>query len=334
MEPPPKQDSLSEDIAKLNITEEEIEEERLKCEVLETERLERERGQREKLEAEDRWRDVFLSTPTKPIWQQSSHLRSHTTKILSISPFEDLPEPETLGLFKQFCSHPTPLHCVITEETIFFPQSGGQPGDIGSMTQPGSSSIFTILQVRNTTSKCVIHLGTLSDPETFFETGEEVSQEIDGEARQLNSIYHTAGHILNDAVLQLNADLGITEHGVSKAHFFPSGSYVEFNGLIASAQKDVIQNKVDELAAQKRKVLTHWWNGEELQEKQLFGLDRFSPLGKGEKTRVTCIEGLSAWACCGTHVRDTREVGRIIVRGLRRRNGKTSVGYKVEVSSS
>jgi Ser-tRNA(Ala) deacylase AlaX len=202
------------------------------------------------------------------------------------------------------------------------------------MTQLGTRSVFYVLQVRSTTARCVIHLGTFSDPEIFFRVGGEVRQEIDGEARLLNSVYHTAGQILNDAILQLNAELGIEKHAVSKAHFFPSGSYVEFSGLIAASQKDTIQNEVDMLVAKKLKVLTYWWSEEELREKRPFGLDRFLASGEeGENTRVTCIKGLSAWACCGTHVGDTGEVGRIVIRGLRRRNGKTSVGYKVEPKS-
>jgi Ser-tRNA(Ala) deacylase AlaX len=249
------------------------------------------------------------------------------TVVTSVTPLPCLPEAEKIGLFKQFCTDPTEWYCVITKQSIFFPQSGGQPSDLGAMA--GCGSIFKVMQVRSTPTQCIIHLGTFSGPDHFV-SSVEVVQEIDSERRTLNSVYHTAGHVLNDAVLQLNNGLGIEGHGVSKAHFFPSGSYVEFDGLIASSKKGSIQEKVDELLNSNLKVLTKWWNAEELVAKKAFGLDRYSvPEYEGERTRVTVIDGLSAWACCGTHVEFTGDVGRIIVGGFRRRHGKTSVGYKV-----
>jgi hypothetical protein len=93
------------------------------------------------------------------------------TDVFSVTPFLCLPVAEKNGLFKQFCTDPAELYCVITEGMILF-----------------TSEI-------------------------------KVLQQIESERRTLNSVYHTAGDILNDAVLQLNDELGIEEHGISKAHF-------------------------------------------------------------------------------------------------------------------
>lgn len=141
-------------------------------------------------------------------------------------------------------------------------------------------------------------------------------------------MYHTAGHILYDAVLSLNHVLQIDE-GVSKAHFFPTGSYVEFNGLIENTHRAAIQVEIGELVAKRSNILTYMWDAEN-SEKTPLGLDRIGVDVLEDDVRVTMIEGGNPWACCGTHVDDTGAVeGIVLSKKFRRSNGKTSIGYKV-----
>jgi Ser-tRNA(Ala) deacylase AlaX len=277
-----------------------------------------------------------------------------------MSRLEEMPEAE---FFKKYLDNPATVYCIITEETIFYPQSGGQPrfvallcpkfypgilvcvlngkqpnahsfvlnSDIGTMTSISSSdAIFKVLHAKTLPSKCVIHLGTFTSSEapSMFIAGEAVRQDIDDVTRNLNSVYHTAGHILYDAVLSLD-DILQVEEGVSKAHFFPTGSYVEFNGLIENAHRAAIQAKVEELVAKQSKILSYMWNAES-PEKIPLGLERMSADALEEDVRVTMIEGGYPWACCGTHVDGTGSVeGIVLSKKFRRSNGKTSIGYKV-----
>lgn len=245
-----------------------------------------------------------------------------------MQPFNALPAAEQ-ALFKQHLSAAASAYIVVTSSTIFYPQGGGQPSDVGFMESlvPGGAS-FQVLSVRNGPQKRTLHLGTFSPSpsSTTFATGEMVKQVIDGQKRDLYSRLHTAGHIIGVAVHELSAQ--IPDVVDTKAQHYPEAAYVEFRGTIDGKHLEAIQAKTDELVDRKLKIKLHWWDEPELREKCKAVLEGFV-IPEGEKARAVEIEGVGAYPCGGTHVLDSGGVGKIVVSKIKRSKGISRISYSV-----
>ena len=85
----------------------------------------------------------------------------------------------------------------------------------------------------------VLHFGRFADGASAFQPGDEVTQTIDSEKRELYSRYHTAGHVLGAAVRHLVMD-EVANFDELKASHFPDSAACEFQGLIEGKWKDPI----------------------------------------------------------------------------------------------
>ncbi|KAH8594727.1 Threonyl/alanyl tRNA synthetase [Bisporella sp. PMI_857] len=269
------------------------------------------------------------SGKTAHTYQHQGHLRTHTTKISSIQLIEALPDGER-ALYKNDLSPvPSPqIYAIVTESSIFYPQGGGQPSDVGTFKSASGDTTFNVLIARNAPDrKRILHFGHYaSEEERKFEAGNTAHQEIDSKKRLLYSRIHTAGHILGLAVGRL-PDL-IPDVVDTKAQHYPESAWVEFKGLIDGKHQAAIQEQADKLVAEKRRVLLHWWHMDELHEKCAAVLDGFS-VPEGEKARAVEIEGVGAYPCGGTHVHESSEVGKIVVGRIKRKKGMTTISYSV-----
>ncbi|KAF4994245.1 hypothetical protein FDECE_13184 [Fusarium decemcellulare] len=257
-------------------------------------------------------------------FQRDGKLSSLQTKLIEVKSFNSL-EQENRDLFKQG----TDEDCaVITEQTIFHPQGGGQPSDVGKITgQDGV--VFTVEAARMDAigNGQVLHFGRFNSPGESFSQGQGVNQEIDVEKRLLYSRYHTAGHVLGSAVSHLLRDK-IEGFDELKASHFPDSASCEFQGLIEGKWKESIQKQVDVFIAAKMPVEIDWWDEEEFRKN---GLERLTPdasfVAPGEKFRVVKIVGAEVYPCGGTHVDTTDLCGDTAVKKISRSKGKSKVSY-------
>lgn len=225
------------------------------------------------------------------------------------------------ALFKQASEED---HVVITEETIFYAQGGGQPSDSGTMTSD-SGALFNVTCVRNASEGRILHLGSFATSSTFSQS-ETVHQAIDGVRRDTNSRIHTAGHIVGLAVRHLSTSIpGVTE---LKAQHYPDSAFVEFQGLIDGKHKDAIQAKADEFVRQALPVKVYWWKADELREKCAVVPENVI-IPDGELVRAVDIEGAGAYPCGGTHVPDTSAVGKVQIKKISRQKGISKISYIV-----
>lgn len=252
------------------------------------------------------------------------------TVVTAIHPFSSLEEANRL-LFKQGSDQD---HVVVTEKTIFHPQGGGQPSDVGSMTGP-SGQIFDVQAVRMDAVRDgqVLHFGrfttTTPTSSSVFQPGETVEQAIDVEKRLLYSRLHTAGHVLGAAVRHL-VEKEVEGFDELKASHFPDSAACEFAGLIEAKWKDPIQKKVDAYLAAKMPVEIEWWDEDDFRKN---GLERLIPdrslAPPGEKFRVVNIIGAEVYPCGGTHVDTTDLCGETKVKKISRSKGQSRVSYTV-----
>ena len=120
-------------------------------------------------------------------------------------------------------------HVIATQDTIFHPQGGGQPSDIGQIVSEDSSLSFNVKLVRKAANE-IFHLGSFDTPSKMQEHS-AVIQQLDASTRDLHSRYHTAGHIIGLAVKSLSDTIGKVSE--LKANHAPGMAFVEFRGLIS-----------------------------------------------------------------------------------------------------
>lgn len=270
-----------------------------------------------------------MSARTKLVYQHSGELRQYISKIIQISPVSALPEADR-SLIKDPSDQD---HAVITDETIFYVQGGGQPTDTGFITSTGAEGPKTTFEVNSVrhpgTGGQVLHFGRFNPEGTTFSIGEEIKQTIDAEKRDLYSRLHTAGHILGFAINALSREGVLPPLTESKASHYPDSAAVEFGGLIDGKFKQAIQDKTDEFVQSAKAIWIHWWPMEEMMEK-CTGVTADFELPEGEVMgRVVEMEGMGSYPCGGTHVGDCSQVGKIEVRKISRSKGTSRVSYRV-----
>ncbi|KAI5208712.1 ThrRS/AlaRS common domain-containing protein [Aureobasidium subglaciale] len=255
----------------------------------------------------------------------NAKLYSLATAIRSIRSATSLDE-ENRSLFKQATDDD---HVVITEQTIFHPQGGGQPSDVGVMKT--SNSVFNVSAVRMdvVSNGQVLHFGRFESGHNVFAEGETVTQDIDVEKRLLYSRLHTAGHVLGAATRKL-LEKEIEGFDELKASHFPDAASCEFQGSIEGKWKDAIQKKVDEYIDGDLPVEIEWWSEDDFKKNGLERLITDNPnVAAGEKFRVVKIVGADTYPCGGTHVDSTLACGKTTVRKISRSKGTSRVSYAV-----
>lgn len=254
------------------------------------------------------------------------------TVVTAVHAFSAIDEANRL-LFKQGSdAH----HVVVTEKTIFHPQGGGQPSDVGAMTGP-AGAVFDVQAVRMDAvhDGQVLHFGRFGgsggapSAAPSFQPGEAVEQAIDADKRVLYSRLHTAGHVLGAAVRHL-LEREVEGFDELKASHFPDSAACEFAGAIEGRWREPIQRKVDEYVAAAMPVEIDWWDEDDFRR---HGLERLIPdrslAPPGEKFRVVNIVGAEAYPCGGTHVDTTDLCGETKVKKISRSKGQSRVSYTV-----
>ncbi|KAH6896021.1 alanyl-tRNA synthetase [Thelonectria olida] len=264
-------------------------------------------------------------------FQHDAKLYKLETKVLSVRPFNDLEEANR-QLFKDGDED---AYVIVIERTIFHPQGGGQPSDVGTITAPGISFDVVSARMDLVRDGQVLHFGRFksvaeSEARATLNQGDAVELAIDVEKRLLFSRFHTAGHVLGSAIRHL-LEKEIEGFDELKASHFPDSASCEFQGLIEGRYKAPIQARVDEYVAAKMPVEVDWWDEDDFRS---HGLERLIPdrslAPPGEKFRVVHIVGAEVYPCGGTHVDTTDLCGETTVRKISRSKGTSRVSYTVK----
>lgn len=280
---------------------------------------------------------------TIALYQKDGSLTTHTTTLSSLDPLSTFPE-ETQSLFKAVPEDAGEAFLLTSPSTIFHAQGGGQPSDTGTITlkdNEGKETQYTVHQVRkDSPSNAILHLVTpVSPPTSQIKPTPDTpcEQAIDVAKRTLHSRLHTGGHALGLAITLLSRS-GVLPSALKdgKASHYPNGAaFVECvntdgKAVITGDKKDAIQAKVDELVKQDHHVGIEVLGWEEAGRRCIGGVDGVAVGEEDEEgVRVVEIGGLGCYACGGTHVGRLGELGRVVVRSIKRQKGVSKVGYDV-----
>ena len=180
------------------------------------------------------------------------------------------------------------------EDTIFYPRSGGQPCDHGTINDVAVEEVVKrdgrILHKVNGT----------------FGVGETVHCKIDWERRYTFMRYHTAAHILS-AVIHKETGALITGNQISLDKTRIDFNLPEFDkAKIAEWEK-----RANEIISEGHEVKTSVLPREEaFKIPDLVKLKKLLPESIKD-IRIVEIVGVDIQACGGTHVKNTKEIGGI-----------------------
>ena len=192
---------------------------------------------------------------------------------------------------------------IVLDRTVFYANSGGQPGDTGALTLPDGNKAEIVDTIYTDKSKTEIaHI--LAPDATRPNIGDTVAITIDWDKRYARMRMHTALHLLS-AVLPYP----VTGGSVGEAE-----SRLDFDIPEAGLDKDAITARLAEMIAADAAVTSRWITDAELEANP--GLVKTMsvkpPMGTG-RVRLIEIAGLDLQPCGGTHVRSTAEIGAVRV---------------------
>ena len=188
----------------------------------------------------------------------------------------------------------------VLSRTAFFPESGGQPSDTGSIS---GVEVFDV-QIENGE---IVHYTALP-----LTAGEAVCCEIDFERRFVFMQNHTAEHIVSGLVF---AEYGFDNIGF---HLNESEVTFDFNGFFTAEQLAKLELEANRRVWRDLGVKTYRPGALELKKINYRAKD-----GIEGDVRIVEIEDTDVCACCAPHVKSTGEIGIIKFLGTEKQHGGT-----------
>jgi alanyl-tRNA synthetase len=219
---------------------------------------------------------------------------------------------------------------VITAETPFYAESGGQVGDRGWLTTAGGARV-EVLDTRKLSPSVIVHRGVVR--QGAIGVGDRVRLAIDAARREATRLNHSATHLVHAA---LRARLG--------AHVKQAGSLVEPDRLrfdfnhhkpMSADEQRAVEDDVNDWVRANVEV-----TGEEMAYDDAIKAGALAFFGDkyGDRVRVVRMGGFSTELCGGTHVARTGDIGFVrlegesgVAAGVRRLEAATGQGALAEV---
>ncbi len=189
---------------------------------------------------------------------------------------------------------------ILTETTPFYGESGGQAGDIGSISADGLK--VDIIETRKPLPELIVHVGKVT--EGALEIGQDVQLTVDSAARQATALNHTATHILHAVLVEVLGD-HVKQAGSLVA---PDRLRFDFSHYTAISHDELkrIETEVNRRIRENRSVETREMSAEEAiaaGATALFG-EKY-----GERVRVVNMGDFSMELCGGTHTSAAGDIG-------------------------
>nr|WP_312798406.1 alanyl-tRNA editing protein [Tianweitania sp.] len=192
---------------------------------------------------------------------------------------------------------------IVLDRTIFYATSGGQPGDIGSLTRDDGTVVPIATTVTGETKEDIIHVPAEGAPE--LSVGDHVHLAIDMERRLKLMRMHTACHLLTT----------FCQFPVTGAAVSVDDSRVDFDMQGETITKEEATDKLMALVRADHPVFIRMIGEDELAANpSLVKSKNVRPRTGTGQIRLVCIGEdamVDSQPCGGTHVRSTGEIGEI-----------------------
>lgn len=208
---------------------------------------------------------------TKRLYDEDSHRKEFKAKVLEVIREED-------------------EVCLVLDQTVFFPEGGGQRSDIGRI---GGEEVIDVQEKGG-----VIYHKIKGD--TSFAKGDEVNGEIDWDYRFFNMQQHSGEHIVSGLIC---GKFGYDNVGF---HVGSEAVTMDFNGVVTEEELRQIEWEANLAVAKNIEIITEYPSKDELAAMSY----RSKKEIEGD-IRIVTVPGYDRCACCAPHVHKTGEIGMI-----------------------
>lgn len=192
---------------------------------------------------------------------------------------------------------------VVLDRSAFYPDSGGQPRDFGSLNG------VEVVDILDEDGELVHVLGSALPP------GESVQGQIDAARRFDHMQQHSGQHLLS-AVFD-----ALFGYATLSFHMGAESSTIELSATnLDPAQCQAAERRANEIVFENRPLSVAFEDAAQVE-----GLRKESK--REGALRIVSIEGIDRSACGGTHVRYTGEIGPILLRKLEKIRGNVRVEF-------
>ena len=202
----------------------------------------------------------------------------------------------------------------VTDQTVFYPMGGGQPGDTGIVTG-GDGRQFAIADCRK--DRDIVHV--LGEGADGPEEGDSVSLEIDWDRRYRLMRMHSCMHMLCVAV-PAPVTGGSIRDGSGRLDF----------DLPDPPEKEELENRLNEIIRGNHEMTLSWITHDEIaaQPELVKTMSVAPPSGSG-RVRLVKFGDADLQACGGTHVGNSGEIGEVRVESIKNK-GKQNRRITIE----
>ena len=204
---------------------------------------------------------------------------------------------------------------VVLDQTIFYPSSGGQDHDTGSINNQKVVDVFK-------QGNIIVHV---LDDKPRFKERDEVEGVIDLNKRLQLTQHHTATHIINAAarkVLGQHINQAGAKKTIDKAHLD-----VTHYQSITNEELEKIEKLANKIINDKIPIYLNFMPRNDAEKK--YGMNIYQGGAvPGKNIRIVEIKNIDAQACGGTHLKNTSEVGKIrILRAVKIQDGVVRIEF-------
>ena len=212
---------------------------------------------------------------------------------------------------RELTSSPRPA--LFLDRTAFYPTSGGQIFDTGTIETENEK--LKITEVANAEDGRVVHY--LEAPPKEIKPGTKIRGFIDPTRRRDHMQQHTGQHVLSAAFVRL--------FNMQTVSFHMGDDYCSIDLDTPSINKDQVEQAerlANEIILENRPVAIRFVTRDEAAD---LGLRKLPPTERDE-LRLIDIHDFDLSACGGTHVNQTGQIGCILLR----KTEKVRQGWRVE----
>jgi len=201
---------------------------------------------------------------------------------------------------------------IFLNQSIFYAQSGGQPGDSGVLRSENGQSVIITNTVHPGDKTEIAHLP--GDGDWRPQIGEMVSCEINWERRYKLMRMHSALHLLSV----------LFPFPVTGGSIGEEKGRLDFDMPEVPENLEQIQADLDRLIQENHKVSAEWISEEELaaNPEMVKTMKVKPPVGQGRVRLIRIASGedlVDLQPCGGTHVANTGEIGTVVLGKIQKK---------------
>jgi misacylated tRNA(Ala) deacylase len=208
---------------------------------------------------------------------------------------------------------------VVLDQTAFYPLGGGQPSDTGHLEKDGKQ-----YRIKEVTKKGIVkhHLEDLEG----LQVGDRVMCTLDWETRHAHMRMHTAQHLISALVYDTYKARTVGNQ------IYADKSRIDFEPLTkADTDLELIENLMNEYVEKELPVTVteeQRDNLEQCVDPAKVNLDLLPASIK--VLRVIKVGDIDICPCAGTHIRNTKEIGRVkILKKDNKGSGRVRITYEL-----